>query len=76
MPEIRYKKVYDSQGNLVDLAPYEVSDEQLAKEANQARLSELRLIFTECHSSHVIPPPGMTELILLICEYITRSQPR
>lgn len=75
-PEIRYIEVYDNQGNLVSLDPYEVSDAQLEVEANQARLEELRQLFADCHSSHVIPPPGMTELILLICEYIIRSQPR
>lgn len=76
MPKIRYVEVYDGQGNLIAQEPYEISDEQLEAEANQARIEELHQIFADCHSSHVIPLPGITEFILLICEYITRSQPR
>jgi len=75
MPEIRYIDVYDGQGNLIAQEPYEVSDEQLEAETNQARLAELRQLFADCHSSHVIPLPDLTSFMLLICEYITRSQP-
>lgn len=49
---------------------------EIQAEHNQQRLEELRAIFADCHSSHVIPPPGLTEFVILICEYITRSQPR
>lgn len=76
MPEIRYIDVYDNQGNLISQEAYEVSDAQLEFEANQARLAELRQLFADCHSSHVIPPPDLTTFLLLICEYIVRSPPR
>jgi len=29
MPEIRYREVYDNEGNIIAREPYEVSDEQL-----------------------------------------------
>lgn len=52
-----------------------LTPEELEALANQARLEELRQIFADCHSSHVIPLPGLTEFVLLICEYLTRSHP-
>lgn len=76
MPETRYWITEDGEGNVIAQTPYEVSDEELEAEANQARLEELRAIFADCHSSHVLPPPDLTAFILLICEYIVRSQPR
>lgn len=36
MPETRYVEVSDGQGNVVDLEPYEVSDEELQEEADLA----------------------------------------
>lgn len=35
------------------------------------RPEELKKVFAEAHASSVIPPPGLTELILQICEYLT-----
>lgn len=38
MPETRYIEVYDNHGNIIALEPYEVSDEQLAEEAERATI--------------------------------------
>ena len=38
------------------------------------RPEELRIIFLKAHGSATIPPPGLTALILNICEYLKPSQ--
>lgn len=41
MPETRYIETYDSQGNLISSEAYEVDDDQLAREQDLARLTEI-----------------------------------
>lgn len=53
MPETRYTKVY-KDGVLIDEEPYEVSDEELAQEADEATCEEYL-----GHSPDVITPPQM-----------------
>ena len=40
MPETRYIEEYDGQGNMINKIPYEVSDEQLADEAEERELAK------------------------------------
>ena len=40
MPETRYIEEYDNQGNMINKIPYEVSDEQLADEAEERELAK------------------------------------
>ena len=40
MPETRYIEEYDNQGNIINKIPYEVSDEQLADEAEERELAK------------------------------------
>jgi len=40
MPETRYIQEYDNQGNMINKIPYEVSDEQLADEAEERELAK------------------------------------
>ena len=40
MPETRYIEEYDNQGNMINRIPYEVSDEQLADEAEERELAK------------------------------------
>ena len=40
MPETRYIEEYDNQGNVINRIPYEVSDEQLADEAEERELAK------------------------------------
>ena len=40
MPETRYIEEYDNQGNVINRIPYEVSDEQLADEAEEEELAK------------------------------------
>ena len=63
MPEQRYIETYDGQGNLIDKEPYEVSDEELAREADEARLRE---ILAMSHSA--IPVPVLAEGFILLCK--------
>lgn len=42
--------------------------------ANLLRIDEISQTLADCHSSHIIPPPDLSTFVLLICEYITRSQ--
>ena len=41
MPETRYIEEYDGQGNMINKIPYEVSDEQLANEAEEKALAKV-----------------------------------
>lgn len=42
MPETRYSEVYEQgTGQLISYEPYEVSDEQLQQEADEARATEI-----------------------------------
>ena len=40
MPETRFIEEYDNQGNMINKIPYEVSDEQLADEAEERELAK------------------------------------
>ena len=40
MPETRFIEEYDNQGNVINRIPYEVSDEQLADEAEERELAK------------------------------------
>ena len=63
MPETRYTKVYDGQGNLIVEEPYEVSDEQLHRETEDSRIAELLAMG---HSA--VPVPLLTELVFLLAK--------
>lgn len=41
MPETRYIEEYNNQGNIINNIPYEVSDEELAREQAEEDLAEL-----------------------------------
>lgn len=62
MPETRYIEEY-KDGKLVNRIPYEVSDEDLQKEADEARLKE---ILGMAHSA--IPLPVLAEGFKLLCK--------
>ncbi|MBA7484009.1 hypothetical protein ES707_19528 [subsurface metagenome] len=62
MPETRYIEVY-KDSELVDRIPYEVSDEQLQEEADEARLKE---ILNMAHSAIAIP--ALAEGFKLLCK--------
>ena len=40
MPETRFIEEYDGRGNMINKIPYEVSDEQLADEAEERELAK------------------------------------
>ncbi len=44
MPEIRYIEHYDTEGNLIEREPYEVSDEQLEREEAERTMDELSTV--------------------------------
>ena len=62
MPETRYIEEY-KDGKLVNRIPYEVSDEELQEEADQARLKE---ILGMSHSAIAIPV--LAEGFTLLCK--------
>jgi len=62
MPETRYIEEY-KDGKLVNRIPYEVSDEELQVEADEARLKE---ILDMAHSA--IPIPVLAEGFNLLCK--------
>jgi len=62
MPETRYREEYKG-GKLVNRIPYEVSDEELQEEADEARLIE---ILGMAHST--IPVPALAEGFTLLCK--------
>lgn len=68
MPETRYEMVYNLAGELIEKRPYEVSDEQLAEEADSKRLKE---IVAMGHS--VIPLPLLAEGFALLCKKLGYS---
>lgn len=47
MPETRYIEEYDNQGNIINKIPYEVSDEELEREAAEEAISELSALADE-----------------------------
>jgi len=55
MPEIRYTEIYKN-GFLITREPYEVSDEELAQEAQEARIVKLvaKLSRTSAEDSQLI----------------------
>lgn len=57
MPETRYNEIY-KDGVLITKEPYEVSDEELAEEAEQATCEEYL-----GHSPDVITPPEIWFLL-------------
>jgi len=58
MPETRYTDEYDNDGNIINRIPYEISDEELAEEAEKATCEQY-LAF----SPSVITPPQIWFLI-------------
>ena len=62
MPETRYIEEYKG-GKLVNRIPYEVSDETLQEEADEARLKE---ILDMAHSAIAIP--ALAEGFKLLCK--------
>ena len=44
MTEIRYIEHYDTEGNLIEREPYEVSDEQLEREEAERTMDELSTV--------------------------------
>ena len=62
MPETRYTEEYQN-GKLVNRIPYEVSDEELQEEADEARLKE---ILGMAHSA--IAVPILAEGFKLLCK--------
>ena len=47
MPETRYVRTYDQQGNLLSSEPYTVSDAQLADERADTMMAELKQSFRD-----------------------------
>lgn len=41
MPEIRYSREYDNQGNVIRQVPYEVSDEEFEDEVESAQVQQI-----------------------------------
>jgi len=63
MPEIRYTREFDVDGNELDSIPYEVSDEELQLEADEVRLCEI------CEMGHsAMPVPVLAEGFILLCK--------
>ena len=58
MPEVRVETVYDSQGNIVNQIPYEVSDEELEREQAEKAIVELSALADE-----VITMPQITKFV-------------
>jgi len=65
MPETRYMRNFDVDGNELPPTPYEVSDEQLQREADEARLCEI------CDMGHsAMPVPVLAEGFVLLCKQL------
>ena len=76
MTEIRYVKTYDSQGNLVDSQPYEVSDQQLLEEQLSRELNENHLLALQAYQnwSSLTPPQKDKILKLLLGFYLSAGR--
>ncbi len=63
MPETRYKRHFDVDGTELEPIPYEVSDEQLQAEADEARLKEIAAM-----GQSAIKVPVLAEGFKLLCK--------
>lgn len=62
-PETRYIEHYDREGNIIWKEPYELSDEELQAEANDARLKEIAAM-----GQSAIKVPLLAEGFKLLCK--------
>ncbi len=70
MPETRYIEEFDSQGNVINRIPYEVSDEQLLLERLEKECNEFhKIALDNIVDFDKLKPKEKDELLLMLAKF-------